>query len=205
MSELWGDVCMGLLFWGLANEITSLSDAATLYPLFGLGANLAQAIAGLVLKFAWKCHMRILYPSPADFTSFLGDVATWSGVVTGGLMLLSPLLFERWGWRGVANATPNMLLLGGTVFFSACIAYQHLFGATAAAAGAAAAGPASLVLLQGLVLFGALLYVLGKGAKFSLFKPAEEMVYITLDEEGRTRGKAAIDVVGSQVRLSEAQ
>jgi hypothetical protein len=41
---------MGLLFWGLANEITNLSDAATLYPLFGLGANLAQALAGLVLK-----------------------------------------------------------------------------------------------------------------------------------------------------------
>jgi AAA family ATP:ADP antiporter len=48
---------------------------------------------------------------------------------------------------------------------------------------------------------GALLYVFGKGAKFSLFKPAEEMVYITLDEDGRTRGKAAIDVVGSQVRI----
>jgi hypothetical protein len=29
---------------------------------------------------------------------------TWSGVVTGGLMLLSPLLFERWGWRDVAIA-----------------------------------------------------------------------------------------------------
>jgi hypothetical protein len=39
-----------LLLCRLANEITNLSDAATLYPLFGLGANLAQAIAGLVLK-----------------------------------------------------------------------------------------------------------------------------------------------------------
>ncbi len=38
----------------------------------------------------------------------------------------------------------------------------------------------------------------GKGAKFSMFKPAEEMVYITLDEESRTKGKAAIDVVGAQ-------
>jgi hypothetical protein len=77
-----------------------------------------------------------------------GDVATWSGVVTGGLMLLSPLLFERWGWRGVANTTPNMLLWGGSAFFAACIAYQHLFGATVAAGGAAAAGPVSLMLLQ---------------------------------------------------------
>lgn len=37
-----------------------------------------------------------------------------------------------------------------------------------------------------------------RGAKFSLFKPAEEMVYIGLDDESRTKGKAAIDVVGAQ-------
>jgi len=76
---------------------------------------------------------------------------------------------------------------------------QHFFGHVVAASGASAAGPAGIALLQGLVIFGALLYVFGRGAKFSLFKPAEEMVYITLDEDGRTRGKAAIDVVGSQV------
>ncbi|KAF5839782.1 TLC ATP/ADP transporter-domain-containing protein, partial [Dunaliella salina] len=51
ISELWGDVCLGLLFWGLANDITSLTDAGLMYPLFGLGANLAQALAGSVLKF----------------------------------------------------------------------------------------------------------------------------------------------------------
>ena len=42
------------------------------------------------------------------------------------------------------------------------------------------------------------LQVFAKGAKFSMFKPAEEMVYIGLDEESRTKGKAAIDVVGAQ-------
>jgi AAA family ATP:ADP antiporter len=39
-------------------------------------------------------------------------------------MLLSPLLFERLGWRGVANATPKILLYGGSAFFVACITYQ---------------------------------------------------------------------------------
>ena len=43
-----------------------------------------------------------------------------------------------------------------------------------------------------------MLQVFAKGAKFSMFKPAEEMVYIGLDEESRTKGKAAIDVVGAQ-------
>lgn len=41
-----------------------------------------------------------------------------------------------------------------------------------------------------------------KGAKFSMFKPAEEMVYIGLDEQSRTKGKAAIDVVGAQTGKS---
>lgn len=46
------------------------------------------------------------------------------------------------------------------------------------------------------------LQVFGKGAKFSLYKPAEEMVYISLDNESRTKGKAAIDVVGAQTGKS---
>jgi AAA family ATP:ADP antiporter len=43
MSELWGDVVLSLLFWGLANETTALKDASLLYPLFGIGANIGQA------------------------------------------------------------------------------------------------------------------------------------------------------------------
>ena len=91
---------------------------------------------------------------------------------------------------------------GGCIFFAACILYQHVYGAAAIVHGAAAGGALGLMLLEGLVIAGALLYVFSKGAKFSLFKPAEEMVYITLDEEGRTRGKAAIDVVGAQTGKS---
>ena len=49
-SELWGDVVLSLLFWGLANEITAEREAMALYPLFGLGANVAQAAAGRLLK-----------------------------------------------------------------------------------------------------------------------------------------------------------
>lgn len=44
--------------------------------------------------------------------------------------------------------------------------------------------------------------VFAKGAKFSMFKPAEEMVYIGLDEQSRTKGKAAIDVAGAQTGKS---
>lgn len=36
------------------------------------------------MEFAWKSHIKLLYPTPAEFTSFLGDVSTWQGIVTGG-------------------------------------------------------------------------------------------------------------------------
>lgn len=61
---------------------------------------------------------------------------------------------------------------------------------------------ADTLVLQGLAFGGAALYILNRGCKFSLFKPAEEMVYITLDSESRTKGKAAIDVVGAQTGKS---
>lgn len=38
-AELWGDVVLSLLFWGLANELTTIEEAPMLYPLFGIGAN----------------------------------------------------------------------------------------------------------------------------------------------------------------------
>ena len=49
-AELWGDVVLSLLFWGLANETTTLSEAPLLYPLFGIGANVGQTLSGKLLS-----------------------------------------------------------------------------------------------------------------------------------------------------------
>jgi len=42
-AELWGDVILSLLFWGMANETTRIQDAGTIYPLLGVGANVVWA------------------------------------------------------------------------------------------------------------------------------------------------------------------
>lgn len=49
-AELWGDVALSLLFWGLANELTNIDEAPMLYPLFGVGANVGQTLAGKMLS-----------------------------------------------------------------------------------------------------------------------------------------------------------
>lgn len=48
MSELWGTMIMTVLFWGFANEVSSVRDAKRFYAILGVGANLATVCAGQV-------------------------------------------------------------------------------------------------------------------------------------------------------------
>ncbi len=48
MSELWGTIIMTVLFWGFANEATSVKVAKRFYAILGVGANLATILAGFV-------------------------------------------------------------------------------------------------------------------------------------------------------------
>jgi AAA family ATP:ADP antiporter len=308
-SELWGDVVLSLLFWGLANDITLEEEAMVLYPLFGLGANVAQAVAGRVLKLlsvapvyaagmslaakqaageaawalqlrllmvsvfvsgaaifalhavivrasskwkkaaapeagaaspaalpggiapvakprmrtrdafkalsaspqilclaamsvaqglssnvfqvAWKTQLRQLYPEPSSYCAFMGDVATVSAVATFAAMLAAPALFRRLGWTGAASVTPYCMVVLGWLFFGLSIA--------AGAGVGASFGLSHASVLRVLVAGGAAVYVFEKAAKFSLFKPAEEVIYLGSSPEVKTQGKAAVDVCATQL------
>ncbi|GAB2228147.1 hypothetical protein Droror1_Dr00009977 [Drosera rotundifolia] len=279
MAELWGSVVISVLFWGFANQITTVEEAKRFYPLFGLGANVALIFSGRTVKYfsqlrqnlgpgvdgwamslkgmmsivvlmglaicaiywwvntyvplqvrtrkkkekvkmgtmeslkflinsryirdlatvvvaygisinlvevTWKSKLKAQFPSPNDYSSFMGDFSTATGIATFTMMILSQFVFDKYGWGVAAAITPTVLLLTGVGFFSLI-----LFGAPLTPALASF----GMTPLLAAVYVGALQNIFSKSAKYSLFDPCKEMAYIPLDEDTKVKGKAAIDVV----------
>ncbi|KAL7152506.1 hypothetical protein ABFS83_04G102300 [Erythranthe nasuta] len=279
MAELWGSVVVSVLFWGFANQITTVEEAKKFYPLFGLGANVALIFSGRTVKYfsqmrqnlgpgvdgwaislkgmmsivvamglaicflywwvnryvplptrslkkkdkpkmgtmeslkflvssryirdlatlvvaygisinlvevTWKSKLKAQFPTPNEYSSFMGDFSTATGIATFTMMLLSQWIFSKYGWGVAAKITPTVLLLTGVGFFSLL-----LFGGPL--------GPAlasfGMTPLLAAVYVGAMQNIFSKSAKYSLFDPCKEMAYIPLDEDTKVKGKAAIDVV----------
>lgn len=279
MAELWGSVVISVLFWGFANQITTVEEAKRFYPLFGLGANVALIFSGRTVKYfsnmrkalgpgvdgwavslkammsivvlmglviclcywwvnsyvplptrskkkkekpkmgtmeslkflvssryirdlatlvvaygisinlvevTWKSKLKAQFPSPNEYSSFMGDFSTATGIATFTMMLLSQFIFDKYGWGVAAKITPTVLLLTGVGFFS-LILFGDPFAPTLAKFG--------LTPLLAAVYVGAMQNIFSKSAKYSLFDPCKEMAYIPLDEDTKVKGKAAIDVV----------
>ncbi len=48
MSEMWSTMIMTVLFWGFANDVTSVKDAKRFYGLFAVGTNASGILAGII-------------------------------------------------------------------------------------------------------------------------------------------------------------
>lgn len=282
MAELWGSVVVSVLFWGFANQITTVEEASQFYPLFGLGANVALIFSGQAVKYfskvranlppevdgwgvslnglmgmvvlggllitaiywgmqrfvvpqipalrtgkkkskpkmtvgesfkflaaspyirdmatlvvaygisinlvevTWKSKIKAQFPNPNEYSAFMGEFSTATGTVTFIMMILSRWIFKKFGWGVAAMITPTVLLLTGLVFF-ALVLFSDKVAPTLAGLG--------LTPLYAAVLVGAAQNVFSKSSKYSLFDPCKEMAYIPLEDDVKTKGKAAIDVI----------
>ena len=61
MSELWGTMIMTVLFWGFANEVTSIKEAKRFYAILGVGANIATVLAGQMSIFLSSSLLNIKF------------------------------------------------------------------------------------------------------------------------------------------------
>lgn len=146
-----------------------------------------------IVEVTWKGKLKQAFPNPNDYSSFMGAFSSCTGLVTLTLMFISRYIFTRFGWGVAALVTPTMIGITGATFFS-LILFPSVF---APLTGLLGVSPLMLA-----VLVGAAQNILSKGCKYSLFDPCKETAYIPLDEEMRTKGKAAIDVIGNPLGKS---
>ena len=290
-AELWGSVVISVLFWSLANEVCTISEAKSVYPLMGIAANVALVLSGNFVKlvntqiavgntyvslcwlvggivtmssfmalaktvldkfvigdycsldpttaakpkrknkgnmaesfaiirespkisnlailvmsygishrlfeFAWKGSLRALYPTAQAYQTVLAEVAIATGWATITFMILGKFVFQYLGWGAAASATPVAMLTSGGVFF-----LLSLLSGSMAASGNMMFGlePTTMAFMG--VAAGAITQVFARSSKFSLFDPAKEMVYIEMSKEEKSKGKAAVDLIGSQIGKS---
>jgi AAA family ATP:ADP antiporter len=159
---------------------------AILVLAYGISVNLVEGI--------WKAKIRELYPTRELYTAYMGQFQGWMGLGSIIFMIIGSNILRRVTWGTAAILTPIMMLITGLAFF--CFIFfgndvaMHLVGVL------------SFPPLVAAVTIGMIQNVLSKATKYSLFDSTKEMAYIPLDNELKSKGKAAVDVVGGRLGKS---
>lgn len=155
----------------------------------------AYSIIVNLIEGMWMSKAKELYSTTEQFMVYQGNVLFWTGIATLAFSMIGSTIIRKFGWFWGAVITPVMMLVVGGLFFTGVILQDQLeslfanFGYISSTLGI-------------VVLLGSLQNIFGKGAKYSLFDATKEMSYIPLDDEMKTKGKAAVDVVGTKVGKS---
>jgi AAA family ATP:ADP antiporter len=149
-----------------------------------IGYGLSMNILGVV----WKKQLHLQFPDPREYQSFMSNFSIATGTSTVLLIFFFKGIVAKFGWFWGAIVTPLVLLMTGIPFFLFVLDGEILSPWLSSA---------GITPLYMAVLIGAGQQFLSKSAKYALFDPTKEMAYIPLDDELKTRGKAAVDVIGN--------
>jgi AAA family ATP:ADP antiporter len=155
---------------------------------------IAYSVSVNLIEGLWFAKAREMYPTAEQFMGYQGNVIFWTGVFACVCALLGSTIIRRFGWFWGAVITPAMIMLTGGTFF-VCVVLEDKLEVFFEHYG-------HLSALTIIVIIGALQNILGKGTKYSLFDATKEMAYIPLHDELKTKGKAAVDVIGTKIGKS---
>lgn len=154
---------------------------AVLIICYGVSINLVEGV--------WKKKLGEYFSDPKSLAGFQGYVQIYTGIATVIVMYIGSYILRKFSWRVSALATPIIILGTGLLFFLFVIFEKSLeHNITSMFVSAALFA----------VLFGATQNILSKATKYSLFDATKEMSYIPLDEQLKSKGKAAADVIGGR-------
>lgn len=149
---------------------------------YGVSVNLVEGV--------WKSKIRQLYPTKEEYTMYMGQFQAWQGVTAILFMIVGSNILRRFSWFTAAMITPVMMLITGIAFF-AFIFFDNTIAMYIT--GLLTSGPLAIA-----VMIGMIQNILSKATKYSLFDATKNMAYIPLDKDLRTKGQAAVEVIGGR-------
>jgi len=171
----------------LAESFKMIAGSKYLLLIFTL--IISYGIAINLVEVTWKKQLGHAFASMNEYTAFMGDFSTYTGIITIVLMLVGTNIVRQFGWFTAAIITPIMLLITSSIFFGSILFTDTMIGLTAILA-------TTPLLLA--VFVGAVQNILTKASKYSLFDSTKEMAYIPLSDDMKVKGKAAVDVIGGR-------
>jgi AAA family ATP:ADP antiporter len=114
MGELWKPSLAIILFWGLVNQYTPLSEAKKLYAPLMLGGSLGSILAGPFISFAtshfsWT-HLSLSSERWSHSLSVMMWIVTLLGIISAALYRRLWLHFSHLPKNGVENPSPDFSL-----------------------------------------------------------------------------------------------
>ncbi len=159
---------------------------AILLTCYGLAINLVEG--------PWKKSAALIYKTPTEFASFVGSYLSYTGIFTLLFVLVGSNIIRRLGWFAGAVITPIIVFVTGMLFFLVA----NFPSLNALTLMLFVIGDPSLMAIY----IGIINNVLSKSSKYVLFDSTKEMSYVPLDEDLKTKGKAAVDMTGIKLGKS---
>ena len=111
ISELWGTMIMTVLFWGFANQITSVKAAKRYYALLGIGANIASILSGQLSVFLSKNAINFKAFSSQDSWGQCLNFITVTVIIVGFAVIAT----FRWYTKKVLRYADENSNIGGNI------------------------------------------------------------------------------------------
>lgn len=141
----------------------------------------------------WMSKISAVYSNIQDIVDYNGKVFFYTGAFTLVCSFFGSAIIRKFGWLSSAIINPLMIMLAGMLFFACCIMEDNLKYVLY---------NSQFIPVYLTVIVGGLWHVMGKGTKYSLFDATKEMLFIPLDNESKTKGKAAVEIVGVKIGKS---
>lgn len=147
-----------------------------------------------LIEMTWKGQLKLAFAGDKNaYSSFMGTLSFWTAIFTICFTFIGMNVLRRCKWITAALVNPLIVLTTGLAFFGLLIYSRNMVPDT----------PFSFLGITGRVVMwtvwvGLIQNVACKGTKYSLFDSTKQMAYIPLDPELKTKGQAAVEVVGGR-------